>query len=621
MTHPSRGSRPRPSRLLAGLAAGALAIGLSFTGTPAAHAATTYFCADDTVPYAPVSEVESFSAGTAVTGLTVTSGTTPSGFTGTYTGYIADGLGKGKDMLLFTLSSPVIDGTAGLKAAGIWAGMSGSPVYTTDGRLIGAVSYSLNGDNLPVAGVTPAEYMKTIGTTALGTASTKIRVSAANLRTATAATTSALTGSTFAPAKTVQVAGPAGTQQNAFTNRTLARTPRTAKAAASLRSGTFLPAAAVNDDLTAPLVAGGTIAASYTSGDLIASAVGTVTAVCGDTVWAFGHPMNFAGKTNLFMSNASTALIVPDATGTYGSYKQVSAFGEPVGTITQDRYFGIRGALGTTTATPVTVNVTNAAGTPVDTYSMDVADPEVLASAVGALVGQAAYEQLDQYGSGTAKISWTIEFTRESGEQQSLTNSMYVEDAYYFPDAAATYPAEDVWTIGDSGLEDVTITGVTVTLQLLSADALSYRASGVQVQGTSGSWSTLSGAKLKAATTYQLRPVYSVVTNDTPKGKVYGDPFTAKLSKKAKTSGTFTLQATSDADEFCDEDECEDWSEDSDSEETFDDLLADLDALPVRDEVSGALRYKLKSGSSVAWFDLVAPGYVTGSKKVAFTIK
>ncbi|MFT4108060.1 hypothetical protein [Propionicimonas sp.] len=620
MTHPSGGITSSSSRLLAGLAAGALAIGLSVIGAPAAHAATSYFCADNTVPYAPVSEVEAFSAGTAVTGLSVTSGTTPTGFTGTYTGYIADGLGKGRDLLLFTLSSPVIDGTAGLKPAGIWAGMSGSPVYTTDGRLIGAVSYSLNADNLPVAGVTPAEYMKTIGTTALGTASARIRATASNLRTTSAAASSALRGGSFAPAKTVKVAGPAGSHQNAFTNRTLARTPSSAKAAATLRSGTFLPAAAASASLTEPLVAGGTIAVTYTGGDLIAGAIGTVTAVCGDTVWAFGHPMDFVGKTNLFMANASTALVVPDSTGSYGSYKQVSAIGNPVGTITQDRYFGVRGTLGHTTSVPVTVRVQNASGAQVDSYVMDVADPEVTASAVAALVGQAAYEKLDQYASGTAQVSWTIAFTREGGAKGSLTNSVFAEDSSFFPDAAATGPADDVWAIGNNDVEDVTITGVTVTLKLLSADALSYRASGIQVQGSTGTWSYLSGAKLKAASTYQLRPVYTVSRNDKPKGKAYGDPLTVKLSKKAKTGGSFTLRAANALDVACDDDECDDWSDDP-GYESFDDLLAGLDALPVGNEVAGTLRYKLKSGSSVTGFDLTAPGYVTGSKKATFTIK
>ena len=101
-------------------------------------------------------------------------------------------MGKGKDLLLFQLSSPVIDGTGGLKPAGIWAGMSGSPVYSSDGALIGAVSYSLNYDNLPVAGVTPAEYMKTIGST-LADAPVTVRVGKQNLNRAEGRTTAAQT--------------------------------------------------------------------------------------------------------------------------------------------------------------------------------------------------------------------------------------------------------------------------------------------------------------------------------------------------------------------------------------------------------------------------------------------
>ena len=84
------------------------ATGLAAATTPA-RAATTAFCADGSTPMAAVADVEAYPAGTPVTGTSVVNGTTPTGFTGSYIGYVADGLGKGKDMLLFQLSSPVID--------------------------------------------------------------------------------------------------------------------------------------------------------------------------------------------------------------------------------------------------------------------------------------------------------------------------------------------------------------------------------------------------------------------------------------------------------------------------------------------------------------------------------
>lgn len=92
-------------------------------------------------------------AGQDVTGLTVTHGTTPEGFTGEVLGVLDDGIAPDIDMIMVRLDSPEIE------RVGIWQGMSGSPVYAEDGRLIGAVSYGLAMGPSPVAGVTPFEKM------------------------------------------------------------------------------------------------------------------------------------------------------------------------------------------------------------------------------------------------------------------------------------------------------------------------------------------------------------------------------------------------------------------------------------------------------------------------------
>ena len=66
-----------------------------------------------------------------------------------------DGIAPGLDMILAEASSPAID-----RAHGIWAGMSGSPVYAADGRLVGSVSYGLTFGASPIAGITPAAEMR-----------------------------------------------------------------------------------------------------------------------------------------------------------------------------------------------------------------------------------------------------------------------------------------------------------------------------------------------------------------------------------------------------------------------------------------------------------------------------
>ena len=104
----------------------------------------------------PVSQV---TAGLTGTGYTVSSGTTPEPFTARVIGVLRDGIAPGLDMIIVETDSPAIRA-----AGGIWAGMSGSPVYTSDGRLLGAVAFGLSGAPSRIGGITPAgEMLKVLG--------------------------------------------------------------------------------------------------------------------------------------------------------------------------------------------------------------------------------------------------------------------------------------------------------------------------------------------------------------------------------------------------------------------------------------------------------------------------
>ena len=145
---PARSGHRRATGLTASGAAGALVLaGLVAVG-PSATAAPTPDCA---APF-PVADLVS---GAPVDGLTVSRGTTPQAFTGEVLGVLSDGIGPDLDMIVAELHSPAIDA-----AGGIWQGMSGSPVYAEDGRLIGAVAYGLAYGSSPVAGITPYEDMQ-----------------------------------------------------------------------------------------------------------------------------------------------------------------------------------------------------------------------------------------------------------------------------------------------------------------------------------------------------------------------------------------------------------------------------------------------------------------------------
>jgi hypothetical protein len=148
-------SRPR-RRAALGAAAALVVAALPLTASPARSAPAV----ECPAPY----PVQDLTVGTTVNGLTVSSGTTPGAFSGTVQGVLEDGIAPGVDMVLADLHSTTID------RVGIWAGMSGSPVYTDDGELIGAVAYSLTYGLTTVAGITPASELTKLLTPAGTTA-------------------------------------------------------------------------------------------------------------------------------------------------------------------------------------------------------------------------------------------------------------------------------------------------------------------------------------------------------------------------------------------------------------------------------------------------------------------
>lgn len=619
-----RPPHPRWSRGIGALLlTAALSLGTIATASPADAAGPAYFCSDNTQPYVPVSEARGWAPGHAVTGKTVVSGTDPTGFTGEYIGSISNFFAKGKDVLLFRLRNPTIDGANGMKPAGIWAGMSGSPVYDGDGRLIGAVSYSFGPDNLPIAGVTPAEYMKNLGTTSVSQPQ-QVPLTDANVKVSAKGAQIAgtpLAGSAMTQVKTVRIAGPAGATQNSFTNRTLARTPRTSGVAGLLRNGEF-SAAPKQSTATKPLVAGGNVVATAASGDLVIGWIGTVTAICGSTVWAFGHPLSFSGKTTLLMSNASAAAVIPD--GLSGSFKLPSQLFAPTGVITQDRGTGVRGTLGASAGFPLTVEVKNSRGKQLDRYKVTVAHPDAAAPATADMIGLAAIDQLDQSGAGTGALNWTISYKRANGKAGKLNRSQVVSDRSYFPDEIGTPPADDVWAITQQSHEKVTVTGVTVTLTLQSADAVAYRLS--KVQRLSGKkWVSLTGSKLKAGSSHTLRPVFRVLRNDKPTGARAGSTFKVKLPKAARTKGSVSLISVGDASSCSPDGEgepvCDDWSSAVENAKNFDDLVTLLKLQPSNADIAGVLSYRQTKGSGRLFLSLEGPGVTTGKTSAKFIIK
>jgi hypothetical protein len=321
-------TRSARGRLVAGLlTTSALAIGgLAATGSPAQSAADSGDCA---TAY-PVADL---TKGQAVTGRTVSSGVAPDAFSGEVLGVLDSGIAPGLDMIIVRLDSPQIEAVGG-----IWQGMSGSPVYAEDGRLIGAVGYGLAWGASPVAGVTPFEDMDDY----LGTPpAARIKVGDAMARTIARTTDVTATEAGEGLRQLPMPISASGISQLRLASGKHGRAYlKDLKSARAVGAPSAADSAAASD-----IVAGGNLAAGLSYGDVTMAGVGTATSVCDGRVVGFGHPMTFSGRTTLGLMPADAVYVQEDP---LGAPFKVANVGLPAGTITDDHLTGITGTFGAT---------------------------------------------------------------------------------------------------------------------------------------------------------------------------------------------------------------------------------------------------------------------------------
>ncbi len=471
---------------------------------------------------APISGLEE---GQPVTWLSTTKGTAPTEFTGEYVGKLDNALGydaygNPRDLLLVKLGGDAV------AKAGVWAGASGSPVYDADGALVGAVSYGFSW--LPdddVAGVTPAAYMKTIGELP-GTAkvSPAAQKEVNDLVDAPAGTPKSSGQIRRIDPVRVTIGSTAGRFDNISSQ--LAKKVRGYKSVAP--SGRAADGGTLSGK-DYPIVAGGNIAVSYAYGAVGSASVGTVTAVCGDDVFAYGHPNNWNSNLGASFHGASAARIVPDLGG---SYKLVGDIGAPKGRITDDRLAGVKGKLGAPApSVPVTSvsKVGSHSNKAVTHVSADLLLPDVAAAQ---LAGDAV-RMLDNEWVGTAKVQWSINYQRENGKRGTLTNVNRYSADVAFSSIVGAEVAQDIAEIQANPFEDVKILSVNISVRFTEG----YRAArvtGVQVMNK-GAWKKIKAggtAKATRGKTYTFRAVLSPLPGTT-KVTEYRE-FTVTVPQSAK---------------------------------------------------------------------------------------
>ena len=410
--------------------------------------------------------VADLTKGDPVTGLTVTSGTDPDSFGGTVVGVLENGIGPGVDMILVDLTSDTID------RVGIWSGMSGSPVYADDGELIGAVSYSLGLGPSTIAGVTPAAEMQKLLRDG-GQASPVLQrtVTLPQSLRRTLATTGAVASAT-APASMTQMQVPVTVSGLSGQRR--------ASAAKVLRFGGAKMADAAGGPTSSEsigIAAGGNLAASMSYGTVTAAGVGTATAVCGDEILAFGHPMNYSGPSSMALHGARATHIQDDQT--LSGFKSAN-IGAPIGTVDADRLAGLHALTGALPAGIPFTAVASDNGGPAYTASSQVVTPEVLADIGFANTLAAQDKVMDRIGKGSSATTWTIKGLRKDGTPFTFARHDMYSDPSDISGATAFALVGDLQAIVENPGEAVTITSVDSSTRIID-DATTYVVQKVQV--------------------------------------------------------------------------------------------------------------------------------------------
>lgn len=286
----------------------------------------------------------------------------------------------------------------GLRKSGIIEGMSGSPVYI-DGKLIGAIAYGWGFSKEPIGGVQPIRQMLRIPVPKVG-AGLKGAMSssggagyvrglgwhyaiahhwsgwgplAAHLLAVAGAHIPPMRENSAGPAGSaglvalaspLMVSGASGTLlrylRGEFAGTSLVPMAAGAAGQAAGGHGTVLGGMKELKPGALRLRPGAAIGVPLLSGDADMGAIGTVTAVVGRHVYAFGHRFFAQGLTHLPISSAYIYTILPSVRTSFkiGSTDRVR------GRLVMDQATGIVGELGKPIRqVPIVVRMANASGT------------------------------------------------------------------------------------------------------------------------------------------------------------------------------------------------------------------------------------------------------------------
>ncbi|WP_369974346.1 SpoIVB peptidase S55 domain-containing protein [Mitsuokella sp. AF21-1AC] len=173
----------------------------------------------------------------------------------------------------------------------------------------------------------------------------------------------------------------------------------------------------------ATLEPGSAVGVAIVYGDFAVGATGTVTAVDGKNILAFGHPFLHRGNVNYFMTDAK---VVGTISGQSNGMK-IANIGNIIGRINQDRETGIAGRLGDfPSVVPVKVHVKDTGLNRDVEYGARIAyDEDFLPELSGGIAYAAMSKTSDTLGGSTANVHFTIRTNATSSGRFERSNMFY----------------------------------------------------------------------------------------------------------------------------------------------------------------------------------------------------
>jgi hypothetical protein len=384
----------------------------------------------------PIMKLSDVRPGMECSALSVIRGTTPSEFQISVIDVLRGDPEAIGARILFRASGSAVDAT------GIGPGFSGSPIYCPDAggvkRVAGAISEGIGQYGNHVALATPIEEM-------LG-----VRPTAPKARKATA-----LLRSARPLASPLTVSGLSGTMRRAVS--AAAHKADLPLFAAPTAPSTFYPPYAPTP--------GTPIAAGLSTGDIALAAIGTVTYRDSDKLWAFGHPLEAAGRRSLPLLDAYVFSVIdnPVAFDEFTTTYKLATAGRPVGTLTTDGLSAIAGRVGAAPSMiPLTVHARNEANGRTRTLHVKVADERDLDLGSGLdEVGSLAAGEAMATVLGAAPPQFTTSMCVQVSVRQRRKPMRFCQQYFdgYGPldDLSSAFGLLDGYKFGPLGIRDISV--------------------------------------------------------------------------------------------------------------------------------------------------------------------